>query len=188
MRFGWFSVVTAAVALTVSPSRASAQATASQPPTPPPSRYPCPADSASRRFDFWIGDWNVSPWASTTAAPAALGTSRVTLILGSCALLEEWTATRGATGKSINFYDRSRRKWRQIWVDDAGGSLDYAGDFGNGAMRFEGWTMNRAGNRVLQKLTFFAIAPDTVRQLFETSTDSGRTWVPGFDGRYVRRK
>jgi hypothetical protein len=40
---------------------------------------------------------------------------------------------------------------------------------------------------VLQKLTFFPIHRDTVRQLFETSVDSGRTWRPGFDGRYVRK-
>ena len=39
-----------------------------------------------------------------------------------------------------------------------------------------------------QKLTFFPIHRDTVRQLFETSTDSGRTWQPGFDGRYVRHR
>jgi hypothetical protein len=40
---------------------------------------------------------------------------------------------------------------------------------------------------VLQKLTFFPISPDTVRQLFESSTDGGKTWTPGFDARYVRK-
>jgi len=54
-------------------------------------------------------------------------------------------------------------------------------------MRFEGWTLNPNGTRTLQKLTFFPISKDTVRQLFETSADSGKTWVPGFDGRYVRK-
>jgi hypothetical protein len=55
-------------------------------------------------------------------------------------------------------------------------------------MRFEGWTLSPAGARVLQKLTFFPISRDTVRQLFETSSDSGRNWQPGFDGRYVRNR
>lgn len=45
-----------------------------------------------------------------------------------------------------------------------------------------------AGGRVLQKLTFFPISKDTVRQLFETSADSGKTWQLGFDGRYVRSR
>ena len=43
------------------------------------------------------------------------------------------------------------------------------------------------GTRVLQRLTFFPVHRDTVRQLFETSSDSGKTWQPGFDGRYVRK-
>jgi hypothetical protein len=55
-------------------------------------------------------------------------------------------------------------------------------------MRFTGWTLDAKGNRVEQKLTFFNVAPDTVRQLFDASTDGGKTWTATFDGRYVRRK
>ena len=50
-------------------------------------------------------------------------------------------------------------------------------------MRFTGWNLDAKGKRVEQKLTFFAIAPDTVRQLFEASTDGGVTLAPTFDGR-----
>lgn len=101
--------------------------------------------------------------------------------------MENWTSANGRGGKSMNFWDVNRGKWRQVWVADVGGSLDYEGEFRDGAMRFEGWTLAPSGGRVLQKLTFFAIHRDTVRQLFESSADSGRTWRPGFDGRYVRR-
>ena len=107
-------------------------------------RYPCRTSAQSRQFDFWVGDWNVTPFQ----APPG----------------------------------------RQVWVADGGSSLDYTGEFRDGAMRFEGWTQAPNGARVLQKLTFFPIHADTVRQLFETSADSGRTWQPGFDGRYVRRR
>ena len=79
-------------------------------------------------------------------------------------------------------------KWRQIWVADGGNSLDYTGEFRNGAMRFEGWTRGPQGERVLQKLTFTPFGTDTVRQTFEASSDSGRTWRVTFDARYVRRK
>jgi hypothetical protein len=71
---------------------------------------------------------------------------------------------------------------------DGGGPLDYTGEYRDGAMRFTGWTLDAQGKRVEQKLTFFNIAPDTVRQLFEASTDGGKSWAPTFDGRYVRRK
>jgi hypothetical protein len=36
-------------------------------------------------------------------------------------------------------------------------------------------------------LTLTPLSRDSVRQLFEGSTD-GKTWTPGFDGLYVRKK
>lgn len=150
-------------------------------------RYPCPNSPRAREFDFWVGNWNVTPWAAAPSTnPASIGTNRVDLMLEQCMLLENWTAAGGGQGKSVNFWDTNRNKWRQVWVADGGSSLDYTGEFSDGAMRFEGWTLGRNGGRVLQKLTFFPVSRDTVRQLFETSSDSGRTWQSGFDGRYVR--
>lgn len=151
-------------------------------------RYPCRAMPEAHQLDFWIGDWVVTPWQAPPGPGApVLGHNLIEPMLEQCALVENWTGTAGGNGKSINFYDTNRLQWRQIWVADGGGSLDYAGRFRDGAMRFEGWTLAPNGSRVLQKLTFFPIAKDTVRQLFETSIDSGRTWQPGFDGRYVRK-
>ena len=153
-------------------------------------RYPCRSLPEARQFDFWIGDWNVTPFQSPPGPNLPqLGTNRIEPILEHCVLMEQWTGggAGGGHGKSMNFYDTNRRQWRQVWIADGGGSLDYAGSFTNGAMRFEGWTLAPNGSRVLQKLTFFPISRDTVRQLFETSIDSGRTWQPGFDGRYVRQ-
>lgn len=154
-------------------------------------RFPCRALPEAHQLDFWIGDWDVTPWqAPPTSNPAVIGTNRIEPILEHCALMENWMGGGAAPsgGKSMNFWDTNRRAWRQVWVADGGGSLDYTGAFVNGAMRFEGWTLAPNGGRVLQKLTFFPISRDTVRQLFETSADSGKTWQPGFDGRYVRKK
>lgn len=154
-------------------------------------RFPCRAMPEARQFDFWIGDWDVTPFQAP-AGPGAplLGTNRIEAILEHCVLMENWLGGGPApsAGKSMNFYDTNRRQWRQVWVADGGGSLDYVGSFRDGAMRFDGWTLAPNGMRVLQKLTFFPIHRDTVRQLFETSVDSGKTWQPGFDGRYTRRK
>ena len=154
-------------------------------------RFPCRTQPEARQFDFWIGDWDVTPFqAPASSNPSLLGTNRIELLLEQCLLMENWQGGGPApsAGKSINFWDRNRGKWRQVWVADGGGSLDYTGEFRDGAMRFEGWTIAPNGARILQKLTFFPISTDTVRQLFETSADSGKTWQPGFDGRYVRQK
>jgi hypothetical protein len=164
---------------------ASAQ-TPTQPQTPP---RPCPTRAESRQFDFWIGDWEVTPWQQPPGPNMrVLGTSHVEPLLEECLIMENWTGAGGSSGKSMNFWDVNRKKWRQVWIADIGGSLDYEGEFRDGAMRFEGWTAGASGGRVLQRLTFFPISRDTVRQLFATSADSGRTWQPGFDGRYVRRR
>lgn len=73
-------------------------------------------------------------------------------------------------------------------VAASGGSLDYAGEFRDGAMRFAGWTLGTNSQRVLQQLTFTPFGRDTVRQTFEASTDAETTWTTGFDGRYVRQR
>jgi hypothetical protein len=149
--------------------------------------YPCRQMPETKQFDFWLGDWNVTPWGS--AATVSMGRpaiNRVTMELEHCVIHEHWTSSTGATGESINFWDPNRRAWRQIWMDTHQWSLDYEGQYRDGAMRFAGWSLGPDGSRRLEKLTFFNVAPDTVRQLFQQSTDSGKTWNVTFDGRYVR--
>jgi tetratricopeptide (TPR) repeat protein len=152
-------------------------------------RYPCRAMPEAKQFDFWIGQWDVTPWALESPQPGQqVGVNDVHPILEHCVVFENWRATGGGEGKSFNYFDTNLHKWRQIWMADGGGALDYTGEYRDGAMRFTGWTLDAKGNRVEQKLTFFNIAPDTVRQLFEASSDEGKTWAATFDGRYVRRK
>jgi tetratricopeptide (TPR) repeat protein len=151
-------------------------------------RYPCRSMPEAKQFDFWIGQWDVTPWALANPLPGQqIGTNDVHPILEHCVVSENWRAAGGGEGKSYNFYDTNLHRWRQVWMADSGGPLDYTGEYRDGAMRFAGWTLDAKGNRVEQKLTFFNIAPDTVRQLFEASTDGGETWTATFDGRYVRR-
>jgi hypothetical protein len=152
-------------------------------------RAPCRYIPVRRQFDFWIGTWDVFPFAAPADSGPRLGTNVIEPILEHCTLLEQWTDARGGTGRSFNWWDQNLRTWRQLWVASGGGTLDYSqGEFRDGAMRFLGWTRRPDGQRVEQRLTFFALHADTVRQLFETSFDSGRTWQPGFDGRYIRRR
>ncbi|HEY4319647.1 MAG TPA: tetratricopeptide repeat protein [Gemmatimonadales bacterium] len=151
--------------------------------------HPCESSPEAHQFDFWIGDWDVTPWSSApTPASAGHGYNDVHPILAHCMISENWTSAIGVEGKSTNWYDSNLHKWRQAWMAEGGGPLDYVGEYRDGAMRFEGWTLNPDGTHMLQKLTFFNVAPDTVRQLFEQSADSGKTWQPTFDGRYVRTK
>ncbi|MBC7843374.1 MAG: tetratricopeptide repeat protein [Gemmatimonadaceae bacterium] len=147
--------------------------------------FPCRRGTEAHQFDFWLGDWVVTPWGTPASVPA-IGRNTITAQLEHCMLLEEWTAANGSTGKSFNFWDSNRKAWRQVWTAGNGQSLDYEGHFSEHAMRFTGWSLSSNGTRVLQKLTLSRISADTVRQLFEASSDGGATWQSTFDGRYVR--
>ena len=145
---------------------------------------PCMDTEAARQLDFWVGTWDVvSPEDG-----GRLGENVVERELGGCLVMENWTGARGSSGKSMNFWDPQRRTWRQVWVSDRGNVLDYRhGEYRDGAMRFLGITIGEAGDTTAQKLTFHDVAPDTVRQVFEASTDGGATWETTWVGIYVRR-
>ena len=126
-----------------------------------------------RQFDFWIGDWDV------TVGGKPAGHNRIDRILGGCALLENWTGAGGMSGKSLNFYDAKRAQWHQTWVDDRGGSLGLDGTFTNGSMVL---------TSPLNRITWTPLPSGQVRQVWETSTDEGKSWTVAFDGLYTRKR
>ncbi len=149
---------------------------------------PCMHDTRFREFDFWIGDWDVTPVGQPPAGPPARNT--VTLLNNGCTIMEHWVAPGGSEGQSFNLFDRSVGLWRQTWVDNIGGQHDYRGKLIDGNMVLEGDTPAPNGQlgRVPTRLTFFHISKDSVRQFSQISTDSGKTWVVNYNLMYVRRK
>lgn len=144
---------------------------------------PCMLKPEHRQFDFWIGEWNVfNPGGDQ------VGTSSILNVAEGCIILENWTNMQGQTGKSLNAYNSAKGKWQQTWVGYDGGVLELAGEYKDGAMRYTGETLDSAGKKTLEKLTFFNLSAERVRQVWEQSTDEGKTWVVVFDGLYVRRK
>jgi hypothetical protein len=134
-----------------------------------------------RQFDFWIGTWDVF------ARGQRVGENVIDTIYGGCVLRERYnTAPRPYAGSSFNIYDASRRVWHQTWVDTGGLLLLIEGGLVNGAMVMEGHTVGARGP-VRNRITWTPIARDSVRQHWETWSDSASTWVTAFDGMYVRR-
>jgi tetratricopeptide (TPR) repeat protein len=145
---------------------------------------PCSASPQYRQFDFWIGEWDVQ---NPQGQPA--GTSSIQLILGDCIIFENWTSAGGNyTGKSFNLYNATTGKWQQTWVDDKGGVLQFAGEYRDGELRYTGESPDAKGNRIMHRLTFFNLSKERVRQLWEQSTDDGKSWTTVFDGMYIRKK
>jgi hypothetical protein len=102
--------------------------------------------------------------------------------------MENWTATRGGNGKSMNYYDPTTKKWYQHWVGSGAGMTRYVGTFKDGAMRFEAEGTGPNGQKVLHRLTFSQNADGSVRQFAESSGDEGKTWNVSYDFKYVKTK
>jgi hypothetical protein len=146
---------------------------------------PCMYDQKYREFDFWIGTWDVQPRGQPNAPPAR---NVISSMDAGCVVFESWTAP-GSEGQSFNIYDRSRGKWFQTWVDKSGGLHEYSGEYRDNAMRYEGESSGppRGTTRQKTRLTFFRIAPDTVRQFSEVQRPDG-SWVTNYDLIYTRAK
>lgn len=147
---------------------------------------PCLADPEFRRFDFWIGEWDVRGAGQNPALPPAAST--IELVLEGCALLENYT-TIGYSGKSFTFYDAARRRWQQTYVDSTGTLMEFHGAFREaGVLALEADILAPGTPQATKnRLTFFRKGADEVRQLWEQSSDDGATWAVVFDGTYLRK-
>jgi hypothetical protein len=136
-----------------------------------------------RQFDFWVGHWNVFVPSGKKA-----GESRIEAIADGCALLEQWSGAGGVSGQSLNIYDATDRHWHQTWVDNSGTLLMLTGGFVERSMvlSMHGPSPTDPGKTVQQRITWTPAADGSVRQLWESSADDGKTWTVLFDGRYVR--
>jgi len=139
-----------------------------------------------RQFDFWIGEWEVK-----NSNDQVVGTSKVELILNDCVIFENWqSANPGYAGKSFNYYNRATQKWNQKWIDTNASPIEFEGSYDEEeeALYYTAITTNREGLEVLNKMTFYKSSEDYVNQLWEQSSDEGKTWTTVFDGHYRRKK
>lgn len=154
-----------------------------------PSKPPC-SDPVYRQFDFWIGEWEVYGPKGKKA-----GDSKIELILDSCVIQENWTSAnlfqgKLYSGKSYNSYNSGAKKWQQFWVDNTGSITAYFdGHYEDNKMIMLTDNVKQPdGTYKIQKMTFFHLGPDKVRQFGESSTDGGKTWKTDFDLEYRRKK
>jgi len=151
-------------------SRASAQ-------TQQAGASPCAADSNYQRLAFWVGDWEV---VDSTGAHYA--NQRVRAVIDSCAITAEWTGRVGDKGLNLSAYDRQTGEWRQVYVSNQvpaplGITLrrsdpSYAGP----GLRFIPLLAAPAGNLVRSRVTIMPLTDRRVMQLFEDSSDGGKSW------------
>jgi hypothetical protein len=143
-----------------------------------------------RQFDFWVGEWEAYGPKGNKG-----GDSKISIILDSCIILEEWTSANVQqglhyAGKSFNTYNTATKQWQQTWVDNTGGTTEYLrGEGSDGKIIFYAdKVVGPQGKVFMRRLTFTKLNNDKVRQFGERSDDAGTTWTTEYDLEYRRKK
>ena len=153
-------------------------------PSPPP---PPPCQSASHRdFDFWVGEWVVTP----NGSDKALADSRIERLYGGCAIRENWMPYGKSGGGSLSSFDPADGRWHQRWVDSSGTTVDFDGGMAGRTMVLTGLWRNviAPGQHALVRMSYTPNADGSVRQHGEQSTDNGISWSTSFDFIYRPKK
>lgn len=139
----------------------------------------------SRQFDFWLGEWDVSPGQS----PVIIAESTITLHDQGCVILENWRPFRNAHGHSINIYDATDSKWHQTWADASGTRTEYSGTVdAEGVMRLDNLSPPQPGAPpARQRMNFQRVDANTVRQWGEAYDPAQQTWTTAWSFTYRRR-
>lgn len=142
----------------------------------------CAAEPQSRQLDFWLGNWTVSaPGGSSTA------TSKVSLALDRCLLVEKWDGGRGHSGENMFAYSPDDKTWYGMFADNEGRVHIFTnGKVVGSVAEFQGTSRDPKGATVLNKVTVARVDGNRVEQTWQKSTDNGATWTTAFRGEYTR--
>lgn len=148
---------------------------------------PC-SEPEQKQFDFWVGEWDLR-WPGNNPGDTAHGTNSVRRVLGGCVVEENFSGgdATNLRGQSVSLFDASAGRWKQTWVDNEGGYLDFAGEFKDGQMILWRKATRPDGTKALQRMVFKNIARDEFDWSWEGSKDGGKTWTVVWPIHYKRR-
>jgi hypothetical protein len=145
---------------------------------------PCATNPDSGAFDFWLGAW-------TVAAPGgqANATSRVALELGKCLVVERWNDGRGHLGENLFGYSADDKEWHGLFADNEGRVHVFVdGKVSDGTAVFTGPSRGEQGQTILNRVTIRRVSDNHVEQVWQKSSDNGKTWTDAFRGEYTRKQ
>lgn len=144
---------------------------------------------ADEYFDFWLGSWELS-WEDADGTQGH-GINHVERVLDGNVIKENFEAHTGSykgfIGKSYSVYNTRTGEWKQTWVDNNGGYLDFTGEFDGDKRIFKRKGINPEGEEILQRMIFYDITENSMTWDWEISEDNGETWQLRWRIFYERR-
>lgn len=148
-----------------------------------PSSGPCASQPESKALDFWLGDWQIGVPNEHVNA-----TSKVSLDLGDCVVVERWNGGDGHVGENMFGYSADDKSWHGMFADSVGHVHVFVdGRVGSDLAVFSGPSRGEHGERFLNRITIRRTGPGRVQQIWAKSSDGGKTWATVFDGEYTRK-
>jgi hypothetical protein len=144
---------------------------------------PC-TDPKASEFDFWVGTWNAQ-WGDQ-----GRGTNVITKALGGCVILENFRdqdpGPESLAGMSVSTYVPAESCWKQTWVDNQGGYLDFKGGLTDGRMILAR-QMEMDGHVIEQRMVWYDLKPEAFEWNWERSDDGGESWNTLWHIHYTRQ-
>jgi hypothetical protein len=144
---------------------------------PAPSQPQACREPEQKQFDFWVGEWQLS-WPDPKQGGTLHGTNSIRRTLDGCVVQENFSGGDAGPlrGMSVSTYDARASKWKQTWVDNQGGYLDFVGEFQDGQMVLSREGMTPDGRPVRQRMVYTNITANEFDWKWERSLDNGKTW------------
>jgi hypothetical protein len=144
----------------------------------------CATNPDNRALDFWLGEWTIAaPGGSTNA------TSTVTLELDKCMVVERWDGGRGHTGENLFAYSADDKSWHGMFADNEGRVHVFVDSkVAPGSAEFSGPSRGQQEEAILNRVTIHRVGDDRVEQVWQKSSDGGKTWTAVFRGEYTRKQ
>jgi hypothetical protein len=141
-----------------------------------------------KQFDFWVGEWDLT-WPGKAQGEVAHGSNSIKRTLDGCVVQENFSGGESMPlrGMSVSTFDAQAGKWKQTWVDNEGGYLDFVGEFTNGQMTLAREATRSDGTKIQQRMVFKNITTQEFDWSWERSLDGSKTWQVVWPIHYKRK-
>ena len=143
---------------------------------------PC-SSKEYKQFDFWLGNWDVFDVKNKL-----IGTNRIVKMANACAIQENWASNTGPSlGTSYNYYKAQDKSWNQLWIDNAGGSLELKGKKIQNKMILKSALVTDKNDSYFNQITWTENQDGTVEQLWELVDRNNNVLKEIFRGLYKKK-